>query len=187
MFIYEGWTSYNIFLSAKTYREILENSEIITTLSEVKAEVYHFYSCTNCFSEYLFADNSAFLFHTAWYYVFFLIQSECGKIRIRITPNRYIFYAMSPISITVVFKLAPNWKHESILFFANFFEMKLWKILRCTKKRSFPLHISSVNVAKFAGNCKFGHICWRNPCIAICSFPDRNLHASIKHNLYLAQ
>ena len=118
-------------MSAKTYREILENSKIINTLSEVKAEVYHFYSCTNCFSEYLFADNSAFLFHTAWYYVFFLIQSECGKIRIRITPNRYIFYAMSPISITVVFKLAPNWKHESILFVANeVFDRKINEALK---------------------------------------------------------
>ena len=28
---------------------------------------------------------------------------------------------------------------------------------------SFPLRISSVNVTKSAGNCKFGHIHWRNP------------------------
>ena len=26
------------------------------------------------------------------------------------------------------------------------------------KKWSFPLRVSSVNVAKFAGNCEFGHI-----------------------------
>ena len=31
------------------------------------------------------------------------------------------------------------------------------------KKWSFPLKISSVNVTKFAGNCGFGHIYWRNP------------------------
>ena len=31
------------------------------------------------------------------------------------------------------------------------------------KKWSFPLRISSVNVTKFAGNCRFGRIYWRNP------------------------
>ena len=31
------------------------------------------------------------------------------------------------------------------------------------KKWSFPLRISSVNMTKSAGNCKFGHIYWRNP------------------------
>ena len=30
------------------------------------------------------------------------------------------------------------------------------------KKRNLPLRISSVNVTKFAGNCGFGHIYWRN-------------------------
>ena len=30
------------------------------------------------------------------------------------------------------------------------------------KKWSFPLRISSVNVAKSAGNSGFGHIYWRN-------------------------
>ena len=30
------------------------------------------------------------------------------------------------------------------------------------KKWSFPLRISSVNVTKFAGNYRFGHIYWRN-------------------------
>ena len=31
------------------------------------------------------------------------------------------------------------------------------------KKWSFPLRISSVNLTKSAGNCRFGHIYWRNP------------------------
>ena len=31
------------------------------------------------------------------------------------------------------------------------------------KKWSFRLRISSVNVTKSAGNCRFGHIYWRNP------------------------
>ena len=31
------------------------------------------------------------------------------------------------------------------------------------KKGCFPLQMSSVNVTKSAGNCKFGHIYWRNP------------------------
>ena len=34
--------------------------------------------------------------------------------------------------------------------------------LHCTKKWSFPLRISSVNVTKSAGNCRLGHIYWRN-------------------------
>ena len=33
----------------------------------------------------------------------------------------------------------------------------------CTKNEVFALNISSVNVTKFAGNCEFGHICWRSP------------------------
>ena len=31
------------------------------------------------------------------------------------------------------------------------------------KKWSFPLSTSSVNVTKSAGDCRFGHIYWRNP------------------------
>ena len=31
------------------------------------------------------------------------------------------------------------------------------------KKWSFPLRISSVNVTKSAGKCRFSHIYWRNP------------------------
>ena len=34
---------------------------------------------------------------------------------------------------------------------------------QCTKKWSFPLRISSINVTKFAVSCGFGHIYWRNP------------------------
>ena len=35
----------------------------------------------------------------------------------------------------------------------------------CTlhKEMKLSLRISSVNVTKFAGNCGFGHIYWRNP------------------------
>ena len=35
--------------------------------------------------------------------------------------------------------------------------------IHCTKKWSFPLRISSVNVTKSAVSCGFGHIYWRNP------------------------
>ena len=31
------------------------------------------------------------------------------------------------------------------------------------QKWSFPVRISSLNVAKSAGNCEFGHIYWRTP------------------------
>ena len=36
-------------------------------------------------------------------------------------------------------------------------------IIPLHKKWSFPLRISSVNLNKSAGNCKFAHIYWRNP------------------------
>ena len=37
------------------------------------------------------------------------------------------------------------------------------RILTLQKKRSFSLRISLVNVTKYAGNCRFGHIYCRNP------------------------
>ena len=36
-------------------------------------------------------------------------------------------------------------------------------LLHAAKKRSFPLKISSVNAAKSAGECEFGHIYWKHP------------------------
>ena len=36
-------------------------------------------------------------------------------------------------------------------------------LIALCKKRSFPLRIFSVNVTKFDGNEKFGHIYWSNP------------------------
>ena len=41
--------------------------------------------------------------------------------------------------------------------------LHLYKWLTLHKKWSFPLRIPSVNVTKFAGNCRFGHIYCRNP------------------------
>ena len=38
-----------------------------------------------------------------------------------------------------------------------------WYNYTLRKKWRFPLRISSVNVAKSAGNCRFSHIYWRNP------------------------
>ena len=45
----------------------------------------------------------------------------------------------------------------------------LWKFTwchvayqNCTKKWSFPLRLSSVNMTKSAVSCRFGHIYWRN-------------------------
>ena len=38
-----------------------------------------------------------------------------------------------------------------------------FKTLALHKNWSFQLRISSVNVSKYAGNCGFGHIYWRNP------------------------
>ena len=105
---------------------------------------------------------------------------------------------MSPISITVVFKLAPNWKHESILFVANeVFDRKINEALKnitLHKKTKFSItHFFSkcgqifqetANLVTFAEEARNGkHFL----CSAICSFPDRNLYASTKHNLYLAQ
>ena len=44
------------------------------------------------------------------------------------------------------------------MFFERQFDEK-----RSINKKCFPLRISSVNVAKSAGNCEFDHISWRNP------------------------
>ena len=55
-------------------------------------------------------------------------------------------------------------KYEKVCFvsYTNGF-MKSSLIVALHKKWSFPLMISSVNVTKFAGNCGFGHIYWKNP------------------------
>ena len=49
------------------------------------------------------------------------------------------FYVRNPVAISKTLK-----QHTA---------QKIWR---------FPLRISSVNVTKFAGNCGFGHIYWRN-------------------------
>ena len=46
------------------------------------------------------------------------------------------------------------------------------------KKWSFTVRISSVNVTKSAGNCGFGHICWRNPLWKILLFVRCNIDIS---------
>ena len=68
------------------------------------------------------------------------IQSECGKIRTRKTPNRDTFYVVQLFRCTSVIN-----------------------IVTLHKKWSFSIKISSVNVTKSAENCGFGHIYWRNP------------------------
>ena len=59
-----------------------------------------------------------------------------------------------------------NMRDESIFFFLQSFfwrKLHLISLFHCTKKWSFPLRISSVNVTKSAGNCGFGHIYWLSP------------------------
>ena len=81
----------------------------------------------------------------------------------------------SAISIKLLFKdlwwcfFGKKWTAKS--YFSKIFSNKcltgswirLCLTLHCTKKRSFPLKISSVNATKSAGNCGFDHIYWRNP------------------------
>ena len=43
-----------------------------------------------------------------------------------------------------------------------YYQILIWLSPNRTKKWSFPLRISSVNVTKSAWNCGFGHIYWRN-------------------------
>ena len=50
-----------------------------------------------------------------------------------------------------------------LLFFKLSRLWRIWILSTLHKKQSFPLRISSVNVTKSAGNCRFGHIYWRNP------------------------
>ena len=56
------------------------------------------------------------------------IQSECGKIRIRITPNTNTFYAVLP------FPIVCHWSHTSFCFFMknafNLIRKSIWKVLR---------------------------------------------------------
>ena len=64
-----------------------------------------------------------------------------------------------------------DWSEPSVLFkFTSHSMLASVKVkfmhveeLTLHKKWSFPLKISSVNVTKFAGNCSFGQIYWRNP------------------------
>ena len=48
-----------------------------------------------------------------------------------------------------------------VLIIFKYFQSKYCES-HCTKKLSFPLRISSMNVTKSAENCGFGHIYWRN-------------------------
>ena len=57
-------------------------------------------------------------------------------------------------SMYVVF----HWK-QIIEVFVNYFRYKF----SLHKNWSFPLRISSVNVTKSTGICRFGHVYWRNP------------------------
>ena len=50
-----------------------------------------------------------------------------------------------------------------ILFLNHVSFINVLAILRTDKNWSFPSRISSVNMTKYAGNCGFGHIYWRNP------------------------
>ena len=59
-----------------------------------------------------------------------------------------------------------NWSHSLKIFLSSFFFVVTVfapLVLSLHKKWSFPLRISSVNVAKSAGNCRFGYIYWINP------------------------
>ena len=46
--------------------------------------------------------------------------------------------------------------------FISIYTFNKWEESLC-EKWCFPLRISSVHVTKSAGNCRFGHIYWRNP------------------------
>ena len=58
--------------------------------------------------------------------------------------------------IWVSWKLCTLWSIVSIFFQLNF-------AISLHKKFTFPLRISSVNMTKSGGNCRFGYIYWRNP------------------------
>ena len=85
----------------------------------------------------------AFGLNTERYKVPLRFQSECGKVRTRINLNTDNFYAMYLILLLFFFsqRRCSNSLH------------RIW---------SFPLKISSVNVAKSTGNCRFCHIYERN-------------------------
>ena len=57
-------------------------------------------------------------------------------------------------------KVGSFFAYFSTNYLAMFYPSKLSPLY---EKGSFSSKISSVNMTKFAGNCGFGHIYWRNP------------------------
>ena len=79
-----------------------------------------------------------------------LLASYADKI------NSCNFCLLFIFPIWVSWKLCTLWSIVSIFFQLNF-------AISLHKKFTFPLRISSVNMTKSAGNCRFGYIYWRNP------------------------
>ena len=68
----------------------------------------------------------------------------------------------------ILYIFASSYLHYfSLSILIHFSKPTIWKTLNLlhaltAKKWSFPLRISSINVTKSAGNCRSGHIYWRN-------------------------
>ena len=115
------------------------------------------YVKSGCVRSYSGQYFRAFGQNTERYFIFLRIQSECRKIRTRITPNTDNFYAVNMTDIcilpsslaledmTLVFKKCPksskeNYRHASI-FFYQAFASQLLKIQRAAGKGRGPCFI----------------------------------------------
>ena len=71
------------------------------------------------------------------------------------TSDKYLIYSNVPITQMSIFILFIS----AWVIFEGMFSLRVSP----HKKWSFTLKIYLVNVTKSAGNCRFGHIYWRNP------------------------
>ena len=104
------------------------------------------------------------LFCYFWYFYFWNINMSFVKKFIK----KLIFFNFKSnflekvfYCVTKIYNLATiHGKMAALQHFLNF--LRNSTLFAIHKKWSFPLRISSVDVIKYAGNCGFGHIYWRN-------------------------
>ena len=76
--------------------------------------------------------------------------------------NRFYIYFCFHCWLWILSKCRLDWSESFSIIWAPFKAR-----YPCSGKARYPcnirVRISSVNVAKSAGNCRFGHIHWRNP------------------------
>ena len=100
---------------------------------------------------------------TDWiYHLWAILLTKCYVAFLKLKSQRNIWTITSwEFLKKIYFK-----KHRHVFHSREWFDHALFHLLWVftpQKRWSFPLRISSVNVTKSAGNCRFGHIYWRIP------------------------